>query len=674
MFYNIRDVIKPAIRVGIILFLLAGLGQVVCAQESAISGQWVGGFNIEGEWTLVIVGFDDQGDGGYLVQDGHFSALIAVRLEASSVHFETAALAFDGELAEDTVSGHVVQAQEHGDFYLARLTTMTTDAYTAYIGNYQSDLGRLMLVARSDGVEHLFYMDSGRQVILFPLAENGFLSAAGEEITFVRNAQAHVTGLTIHQVLAPLAEEQFLPRVKYYREEDVRFSSGDVVLAGTLLMPPTERPHPAVILIHGAGAAERQLYRIFADHFARQGIAALIYDKRGSGNSTGNRQAATLDDLAADALAGVRFLTSHLEVNPAQVGVWGFSQGGRVAPMVAARLQDVSFVIVGSAPGVSWNQLELWRRDKQYLDAGYPERVIEMGLKYAKLSQDWERLLDRHSATEADLAPTSFWTRIEQPTCALYGLEDEVVPPGDSAVAIAEALDEAGNRDYTVVVFPEADHNLLVDAATGSAFAPGLTETTSSWILERTDDQATFGKDQIVQVVPALDATGEFDATGRYGSRPWYGWAVTQLLLILFFVLIFLFVGVGWPLSYLLRRWRGGKKITPGRLTSATFLAGLVSCLNLMVLVGLWGVVLTVVVPDNVQGISSYNASPLLHVLPWLASFAVVITLVLPFSILRVWQDDTQSTARRGHYLLVTLAALGFIWFASYWNILGFRF
>ncbi len=197
---------SSAIHIATILLLLAGLGQVACAQETAISGRWVGGFNMEGEWTLLIVGLDEQGDGGYLVQDGRFLALTAVRLEASGVHFETASLSFDGELAEDIVSGHVVQGGKQGDFYLARLAAMTTDVYDAYIGNYQSDPGRLTLVARSDGVEQFFYLDSGRQVLLFPLAENRFLSAAGEEITFVRDARAHITGLTIRRVLAPSSE------------------------------------------------------------------------------------------------------------------------------------------------------------------------------------------------------------------------------------------------------------------------------------------------------------------------------------------------------------------------------------------------------------------------------------------------------------------------------------
>lgn len=78
---------KSAIRVVTIVLLLVCLGQVAYARETAISGQWVGGFSIGEEWTPIIVGFDDEGNGGYLVQDGRFSALIAVWLEASSVHF-----------------------------------------------------------------------------------------------------------------------------------------------------------------------------------------------------------------------------------------------------------------------------------------------------------------------------------------------------------------------------------------------------------------------------------------------------------------------------------------------------------------------------------------------------------------------------------------------------------
>ena len=101
-------------------------------------------------------------------------------------------------------------------------------------------------------------------------------------------------------------------KLHLYHEKKVTFLSGNATLAGTLLIPITKGPHPAVVFVHGSGDQDRNgfvsLIRFVADHFARHGIATFTYDKRGVGGSTGNWATQTLDDLAADALAGFRML------------------------------------------------------------------------------------------------------------------------------------------------------------------------------------------------------------------------------------------------------------------------------------------------------------------------------------------------------------------------------
>jgi Esterase FrsA-like len=100
------------------------------------------------------------------------------------------------------------------------------------------------------------------------------------------------------------AREEPLP----YRQEEVSFQNGDVTLSGTLIVPLTRGPHPAIVFTHGGGPDTRDAARFFADHFARYGIASLIYDKRGVGKSAPERDwgRSSFDDLAGDALAGVR--------------------------------------------------------------------------------------------------------------------------------------------------------------------------------------------------------------------------------------------------------------------------------------------------------------------------------------------------------------------------------
>ena len=135
--------------------------------------------------------------------------------------------------------------------------------------------------------------------------------------------------------------------------ERVRFQNGEVSLAGTLVTPGSKGPHPAVVFIHGSG--RDTLGSSFADHFAKYGIAGLVYDKRGTGESTGEfpRDAiSSFGDLANDALAGLAFLQSRDEIDANRIGFWGGSQGGWVGPLAASRSDNVAFVISVSGPGV----------------------------------------------------------------------------------------------------------------------------------------------------------------------------------------------------------------------------------------------------------------------------------------------------------------------------------
>ena len=90
-----------------------------------------------------------------------------------------------------------------------------------------------------------------------------------------------------------------------YKEEEVRFQSGGITLVGTLRLPLTRGRHPAIFLLQGSGDADREAESFYADYFARQAIATLVYDKRGTGSSGGDYRDESFDDFAADALAGV---------------------------------------------------------------------------------------------------------------------------------------------------------------------------------------------------------------------------------------------------------------------------------------------------------------------------------------------------------------------------------
>jgi len=140
-----------------------------------------------------------------------------------------------------------------------------------------------------------------------------------------------------------------------YDSEEVTYENSrqPVKLAGTLTMPRGEGPFPVAITISGSGASDRdeshfghKPFHVIADHLARRGIAVLRFDDRGRGESTGKHAGATSTDFATDVEAGIEFLKKHPKINVNRIGLIGHSEGGLIAPMVAAERDDVHFIVM----------------------------------------------------------------------------------------------------------------------------------------------------------------------------------------------------------------------------------------------------------------------------------------------------------------------------------------
>ena len=140
-----------------------------------------------------------------------------------------------------------------------------------------------------------------------------------------------------------------------YAEEEVVYENKEagVKLAGTLTLPRSEGPFPAVVLITGSGPQNRdeeilghRPFLVLSDYLTRQGIAVLRVDDRGIGGSTGNFSQATTEDFAGDVLAGIEYLKSRKEIDPTRIGLIGHSEGGLIAPIVAVQSPDVAFIVM----------------------------------------------------------------------------------------------------------------------------------------------------------------------------------------------------------------------------------------------------------------------------------------------------------------------------------------
>jgi uncharacterized protein len=171
------------------------------------------------------------------------------------------------------------------------------------------------------------------------------------------------------------SKEEPLP----YSQEEVRFRNGSVSLAGTQTTPLTPGVHTAIVFTHGGGPDTRDLSRFYADHFARRGIASLIYDKRGVGDSSPELDwgRSSFNDLAGDDLAGVQFLRTRNEIDPKRVGLYGPSNGAWVVEYAAARSKDVALIIVVSGGGIPSWESEVFRVEAQARANGLPEDSIK---------------------------------------------------------------------------------------------------------------------------------------------------------------------------------------------------------------------------------------------------------------------------------------------------------
>jgi uncharacterized protein len=273
-------------------------------------------------------------------------------------------------------------------------------------------------------------------------------------------------------------------------EEEIRFESGDVTLHGTVLVPNGASPgrKPAMALVHGSGPGPRELRRSDAEAFARGGIITLIYDKRTKGYSESGLGDRSYELLAQDALAAVRTLRTHPEVDPDAVGLWGRSEGGWVAPLAANRSEEVAFVVLVGASGVSPARQVSWFLENQLRHLGVTGSMVEAVSRTGIRVQ-----VGTDGFAEAYHDPVGPLEQLRQPVLAMWGEKDRVVPPAESARIVQGALERGGNERYTIRFIPDADHGLYSSPdgfVPGDAPAPEYPETVGSWV-----EQVVGGKE-----------------------------------------------------------------------------------------------------------------------------------------------------------------------------------
>lgn len=213
-----------------------------------------------------------------------------------------------------------------------------------------------------------WYDDDRGTVLLTHFPEDYFgepmiVLAEGDAIT--RVDPADLTQMTADGGLT--LRERRLPRSSLFAERETSFAAGDVTLAATVIVPSGAGPFPAAVIVHGAAGGQRDWCRIQAQPLLAAGVAVLIYDKAGHGDSGG--QAPGIFEQAEAVEAAVEELAATPGIDPGMVGLAGLSNGMWVVPMVAAR-RSVAFIVGVGSPGVTMAESEVHRRVKLLRESG----------------------------------------------------------------------------------------------------------------------------------------------------------------------------------------------------------------------------------------------------------------------------------------------------------------
>ena len=347
----------------------------------------------------------------------------------------------------------------------------------------------------------------------------------------------------------PIEKQEVLrpqtPKVPFpYKVEEVTFNNtkDNISLAGTLTYPNTTGKFPVVILISGSGPQDRneELFKhkpfaVIADDLTKRGIAVLRYDDRGVGKSTGDFQNSSTEDFANDVRSAIEFLKTRPEIDQNKLGLIGHSEGGMIAPMVAANNIAVKFIVLMAGPGTPIDEL-LVEQSTRYSklqgvdDATIATNTIIQKSTYAFIknykANDFEKDFSAFLKTEMSKLPENAKPKTEEDlneavknqvdainnkwflyfikynpainlsklkcgVLAINGSIDFQVPAKPNLKAIENALKTAKNKNYKIVELPGLNH-LFQESTTGSldeystieqTISPKALSIMSDWIL-----------------------------------------------------------------------------------------------------------------------------------------------------------------------------------------------
>ncbi len=394
-------------------------------------------------------------------------------------------------------------------FLLSLISCSSNTINPQLMGGYRMDDGRIISIRKSEGntLRYRIFQD-GRTGRLYPNDQYTFHSGPGFSaenpieisISYILDTSEQVTGITWQE--KPLPESI---GKKINQEQWIKIQNQGLTLNARINLPEGNGPFPAVVLVHGSGKDKATDYYPNGDFFAAQGIAALTFDKRGTGDSEGIY---TFDyyKLASDVIAGVEYLQSRQDILDDKIGLSGYSQGGWVAPLAASLSDKISFVIVNygmiesaieeailetrntlRSKGVKEESLkevdeltlatvnvvasnfnEGWdlteQLDKKYKDASWRKELegttVHEFLKYPKWIVKWIGPGRAPNELDWNYESTPILEALSIPVTWLLA-ENDIQAPNELTIPKIIRYQQQGKK-FDLHIFPHTDHGILM--------------------------------------------------------------------------------------------------------------------------------------------------------------------------------------------------------------------
>ena len=397
------------------------------------------------------------------------------------------------------------------------LTLLGQSPEGLFLGEIAGGMGKLRLALEikqsADGKfsGHLISIDQGYAKL--PAAATTFVDKtlklnlnninAGYEGTLSDDGQT-LTGTFTQGIAMPLVLKRIAalprpprpqePKEPYpYLSEDLTFAGGavGVTLSGTLTRPKEGTRFAAVVLVSGSGPQDRneelafhKPFLLWADTITRVGIAVLRYDDRGTAKSTGSFRGATSKDFAMDAASAVAYLRTRKDIDAAKIFVMGHSEGGVIAPMVAAEDTKIAGIVLLAGTAITGERILARQLPDLGRAAGLNEEQAAANAKLGLEKIMKEKATDPWMAFFWDYDPVPAIKKVKCPVLALNGELDMQVNAKENLGAMELAFRESGNKQTTIKSLPNLNH-LFQTAKTGSGQEYGnIEETVSPIALE----------------------------------------------------------------------------------------------------------------------------------------------------------------------------------------------